>query len=142
MAYPVWDIRLPQLAQQEDMSRQMNDARLLTPMDGGPPKIRRRFSNAVMPVNLPVIMNTNELAVFDEFWSKTLTDEGIFWRPDPLKNDPALLEDPSTVFVDSSNNPLPTLYWWLCQFSDTPSVTRDGLEWRLMMPLTIIERWP
>jgi hypothetical protein len=110
-------------------------------MEGGPPKVRKRFSSAVMPAHFRMIMSISQLALWDNFWDVTL-GQGVspFWKPDPIYNDTAILTAPGLVMTDGSGNPINTLIWWLCQFaSDAPVVSPDvGSNWDVSFSVNIL----
>jgi hypothetical protein len=78
---PTWPITLPQKFEQEGYSEKEPNLFVMTEMDAGPPKRRRRFYATHRPISGTMIMTTAQKAIFKTFFQ---TYGGLsFTFPDP-----------------------------------------------------------
>jgi len=67
----VWPVGLPQ----DSLIRHVETApeeRLRTEMDAGPPKMRRRMTAGVRPVEIPLILDDTQITTLMDFFTVTL----------------------------------------------------------------------
>ena len=50
----VWPVTLPQIVSWEGYTQEIQDTGIRTPMDAGPPKVRSKYTAAIINHNLPV----------------------------------------------------------------------------------------
>jgi hypothetical protein len=79
-----WPTTLPDL-QLLGLTEQRQEARLRSQMDAGPPKMRRRFTAAVVQYQIPVIFTGAQKQTFDAFYKTTLLEGSLpFVWDDPV----------------------------------------------------------
>jgi hypothetical protein len=69
---PAWPVSLPQYFDAGSWNEEPPDLLLETPMDAGPPKVRRRFTAGVRPINGAMTLDVTQLATFEMFYETTL----------------------------------------------------------------------
>ena len=69
---PAWHAGLPQALFVAGYSQSPPDIALKSPMDAGPPKVRRRFTAGIAPVAGTMIMTAAQLITFQTFYNTTL----------------------------------------------------------------------
>lgn len=67
-----WPASLPQYILQDGFSESFAKNTVRTAMDVGPPKMRKRSTNAPRPVSVQQYMTDTQLNVFDTFYASTL----------------------------------------------------------------------
>lgn len=71
-----------------NVADQRQNARQRSPMDSGPPIVRRRFTAALNNVDIPMIMTNTEKVLFDEWYITTVLEGSLsFLFPDPTTGD-------------------------------------------------------
>lgn len=83
-----WPGTLPQLVGWSGYQRRIQDTRIRTNMDAGPPKVRSRFTARVDQQDLPVVHFTKaQWVLLDTFYTTTLAQGTLpFDMTDPLTN--------------------------------------------------------
>lgn len=69
---PTWPTSLPQYVLEQGYNEQLPDQTVETQMDTGPVKVRRRFTVAPRRFGVVVVMDPDQIAVFEEFYGDTL----------------------------------------------------------------------
>lgn len=77
MAYAVWPLSLPQLIDQRGYSGSSPDNVIVTPMDVGPSKSRRRHTKRGFTYVSRVVLNSSQYATFRTFWNVTISDGAL-----------------------------------------------------------------
>jgi len=67
-----WPTSLQQLLNQSDFVLSPTDTTIRTDMDYGPKKVRRRYTDAVVPVNCSINLPMSEYDTLDLFFRNTL----------------------------------------------------------------------
>ncbi|GJE00541.1 hypothetical protein [Methylobacterium isbiliense] len=138
---PVWPADLPQRFRAADSSFGFGDGRLRTPMDAGPPKVRRRFSAVVKPVTLSWRGSEDDVARFERFFEEEIAGGSLpFFLPDPRRDGRPLLTDDGVVLLDDQGRPLLNTAWWLCLFGETvpTQIPVTGLLMQVNMQLAVL----
>ena len=79
----VWPAGLPQ-GHLIGLSFEREPETIRTPTDGGPAKVRRRFTSRVRPLTAEVVFTNAQKGVFDSFFDNTLLAGSLpFDREDP-----------------------------------------------------------
>jgi len=136
----VWPTALPQRFLVDGYSLSQPDGRLRSPMDAGPPKVRRRSSAAVRNVSAQIIVTFDAHGRFDRFWAED-TSGGVlpFLVPNPQVDDLIVTDESGATLTDESGNEVQAVDYWLVQFGESPPQTSpDGLEFRISFPLIIL----
>jgi hypothetical protein len=137
-----WPADLPQRFQVEGYREQEAETRVQTPMDAGPPKVRRMWSAQAAPIDLSLKVQEIQRARFRTFWRDDTKQGSLsFYAPHPSleamniyvgNNDPVTLPDaPAHVLGD---------HWQLMRFgSPSPSYTAlGGLWWQINFQLLVL----
>ena len=90
---PIWPLSLPQKPRQSGYSESEKSGSLRTKMDKGPDKVRRRFTNSIIPFTLQITATFAQVASFSTFyrqdcnfgattftWVHPRTDEAATYR--------------------------------------------------------------
>lgn len=129
MTVPKWPAGLPQYVLVEGFSYDFGDGRLRTRTDAGPGKMRRRFSAVARPVSAQIIVEMQEVAIFDDFWGIDTAGGALpFWLPNQIYL--GLLVDPNGDPILSEPEPVKGQPW-LVTFGDrAPVLTaiRGGVD--------------
>jgi hypothetical protein len=73
MANPTWPAGLPQFVDEEGYGEDFEQAAIESPMDIGPPKIRRRQIGGFRRFSVSITVSDDAaVTTFDTFWSTTL----------------------------------------------------------------------
>lgn len=119
MAIPVWPDILPQKASRDGFSEGSRDGRLRTQMEGGPPKMRRRFSSDPKPITASIRVTVEQWNAFDLFWEQGTSFGSLpFWFPDQSRGDVILETESGAPLLTSEGNLMVNADWWLCLFGD------------------------
>jgi len=79
-----WPETLPKKINTDNFTEKPQKQFIRSQMGVGPPKQRRRFSRGKVDYDFSMIMSTNQLEDFKEFWDKQLHDGSFrFQFPDP-----------------------------------------------------------
>jgi hypothetical protein len=74
---PAWPGTLPQLFQRPGFKESEADNLLRTPMDKGPPKVRRRGSDAPRPHAGSMLIDGTQYSAFRTFYKTTLAEGSL-----------------------------------------------------------------
>jgi hypothetical protein len=139
MTIAVWPSRLPQ-PNASGYSEGIGDPRRFTQYEQGPPRSRRRTSNAVNAVQMTLTVDDSERATFDKFWLDTTADGSIlFTMPDKGRDFLILTDENDEVLTDENDEPLAQTETWLCMFGQGGPQHRAlgaGI-WQISFPLVI-----
>lgn len=82
----VWPVTLPQSVSWQGYTRRIQDTRLRTPMDAGPPKLRSKYTAHIVEHDLPVVYFTKAQWVLLEAFYVTTLQQGTqtFEWTDPI----------------------------------------------------------
>jgi hypothetical protein len=69
---PTWPTSLPQHVLEQGYNEQVPDQTIETQMDAGPAKVRRRFTTAPRRFGVVVVMDPDQVALFETFYLETL----------------------------------------------------------------------
>lgn len=83
MALESWPEALNSLAQRGTFSHKPGDANIRTDMDGGPSRVRRRFTNVPQQYQFQVLMTSLEKLVFEGFFAN-IVNAGADWFSMPV----------------------------------------------------------
>lgn len=72
MSNAAWPSTLPQYVLEQGYEEKLNDQTIETPMDVGPPKVRRRYTKQFRTFSLTVRLSPEQKATFESFWQDTL----------------------------------------------------------------------
>ena len=70
----VWPASLPQYLMEQGYQEKFRDNRILTPMDVGPPKVRRRGTSAMAPISGQEKLTATQLETLRTYFETTLND--------------------------------------------------------------------
>lgn len=70
---PTWPASLPQQVEMTDFQETVPNMLIRSSTDTGPPKVRRRFSAGVRPINGRQLLTKAQVATLDTFYVTTLT---------------------------------------------------------------------
>lgn len=135
MSYPLWPARLPR-PERNTWSAVPQDGRLKRRSDAGPPGYKGRFSSRGRTVNLSVVLDRSQCAVFDLFFEETTAGGSrLFWMSDPTTHGWQLLtsDGQPLLIAGGASDGLPILLarQWLVTFGDNlPTETVVGVEFR------------
>lgn len=88
MAAATWPSGLPQIPLQDGFNEKEGKATIDTPMDAGPPKSRRRFTAAPMPVEMQFLMTKEQKLLFQTFYRDTIASGSLrFNFTDPTEEE-------------------------------------------------------
>ena len=117
------------------------DGRLRSPMSQGPAKVRRLTSAAPMPVAASLTLDTDQAALFRNFYEVNL-DGGIepFTLPDKRYDGQPLLDSSGNPLLDEDGTPLLISASWLARIADaTPQQSAvSGTVYRYTLQLEIL----
>ncbi|WP_430914067.1 hypothetical protein [Methylobacterium sp. sgz302541] len=141
MSIPFWPSDLPQRVSRNGFGETFRDGRLRTAMEAGPPKMRRRFSSAVRPIQASIEVTVDGKARLERFWSEEAAGGTLpFLMPDQTLDGLALTDGDGIQLLDDQGRPLVNTNWWLAMFGDSaPSVQNMGWIWyRVSFPLMVL----
>ena len=109
MTVPAWPAGLQQRLLASKYGEAVPDNRLITSMEVGPAKIRRRSTSAVRPVQGSIIVTAEELADFKEFYNDDLLGGSLrFTWVDPVDGttevEMRFTEPPAWAAITESSN--------------------------------------
>ena len=83
---PVWPVTLPQTVSWQGYARRIQDTRLRTNMDAGPPKVRSKYRAAIVEHDIPVVYLTKaHWVLLETFYNTTLINGTLpFDWTDPI----------------------------------------------------------
>ena len=83
---PIWPLTLPQEQSWQGYARRLQDTRLRTPMDAGPPKLRSKYRAHIVEHDIPVLYFTKAQWVLLETFYVTTLQQGTqtFEWTDPI----------------------------------------------------------
>lgn len=67
-----WPAGLPQFVQEQGYSETLRDQSIESPMDAGPPKVRRRFTGNYRPLTWTIRCDAEQAEAFEEFYEVML----------------------------------------------------------------------
>ena len=145
MSIAIWPQDLPQRVLADGYQEGVRDGRLVQAMDKGPPKMRRRTSAAVKPVQAAMVVDFNGRARFERFWNDD-TAGGVlpFYVRDQALDSLALGVsadgEAAGPLLTAHGAPVLIAASWLCQFAEEPpSVTAmDGIWFRISFGLLVL----
>lgn len=125
-----WPSTLPQKFDISQFEASTRDGRLQTPMEVGPPKLRRRNALAVMPVAGSFLVEFDDYARFLRFWEED-TVGGVlpFTIPDQILDGEPLTDEDGNVITDENGDPLLMSSTWLVQFAAPPTFSAPSNRW-------------
>jgi hypothetical protein len=133
--------RLPIDVDVSSFSLSRSDSRLRSSMSQGPAKVRRATSAAPMPVAVSLTLNTDQAALFEQFYEVNLNG-GVepFTLPDKRYDGQPLLDSSGNPLLDGSGNPLLISASWLARIADaTPQQSAvSGTVYRYSLQLEIL----
>lgn len=113
---PVWPEEFRQKTLVDGFKSGTRGTRLSTPMDVGPPKMRRRGVN-LRPISFADYFTADQRARFDRFWEEDLGNgTRPFLYPNPHLNGFTLGDENGNILQDETGNNLVIGSWLLCQF--------------------------
>lgn len=65
---PAWPNTLPQYVQSAGYSEGLPQQTIESQVDAGPPKVRRRFTNAFRPLQMTIFCTTAQAGAFEDFY--------------------------------------------------------------------------
>jgi hypothetical protein len=141
MAIPVWPAELPQRVLRDGYSEQLRDGRLFTKASAGPPKTRRRYSAAVLPVTASIVVDYAAKARLERFWTEE-TDWGAlpFIMPDQTHDGVPILTSAGVPMLTSAGVPMLITAKWLAMFSEgaAPKFEPWGVQFKSSFSLTVL----
>jgi len=140
MAIPVWPAELPQRVLVEGYSERTRDGRLFSATSAGPPKVRRRFSAAVMPVAAAIYASWDQKARFERFWAEDTSGGTLpFIMPDQSRDQVPLLASSGESLTTESGITILIVAKWLALFArEPPQITPMGVRFRISFQLEIL----
>lgn len=139
MAIPSWPSDLPQRPSQQGYSVGFGDGRLMTEMDAGPPKMRRRYTSTVKPVAMSFVGDANAVARFERFWDIDLKGGSLpFTIVNPIMHGMKLVTETGTTVTDELGNPILVAAYDLALMGKSPPQVTPvgGLDYRISCTLT------
>lgn len=141
MTTPVWPESLPQWVLKDGFSLAQKDGRKRSQMDVGPSHVRRRFSAAVRPFSLQIIVDEGQSARFDRFWNEELSGGVLpFVKQDPIRHGTALFGGSGQVLQTEDEDDLLVTAYWCVQFAEGAPVTVSlgGPNYQISMNLFVL----
>lgn len=139
---PFWPAELPQRVLADNYSESLGDGRLRTPMEAGPPKIRRRFTLAARPVSAAFKVSPDGKARIERFFREEVGGGALpFLMPDQTHDGLALTTETGLHLLDDQGRPLINTALWLVTFGDSVPVfqTRNrGVSFIASFPLLVL----
>ncbi|GEC52264.1 hypothetical protein ABIF38_006426 [Bradyrhizobium japonicum] len=122
----IWPDDLP-CCPLDGISAGPRSARIVTPVDVGPPKMRRRGA-PLRTIALAHYFDANQRARFDRFWDEDLRYGTLpFLYRDPHFNNYLLSTELGAVLQDENGVPIRVESWILCVFSaNQPTWSKRG----------------
>ena len=81
---PTWPLTLPQTPLQDGYSETLEKNVIVTSMDQGPAKTRKRFTAGVKKYQVSFLMSSSQLSTFETFYEDTINfGATTFTFPDP-----------------------------------------------------------
>jgi hypothetical protein len=115
----MWPADLPQRPSVSGFSKRVAETRLMTPMDAGPPKVRRRITAAVRPVSVQFDARMSGVARFERFWEEEAKyGAEPFLLTDPLRNETPILETGGLPVITPEEEAILVVSYWLCLFGE------------------------
>jgi hypothetical protein len=122
MTVPIWPSDLPTWILVDTYKSAPSGNRLVTEMDAGPAKQRRRGPK-MRSVTCGINLNSDERARFDRFWDEDLKGGVLpFWKMDAHFDLQAILDESSTPITAEDDSPILVDAWWLAQMGKTEPV--------------------
>lgn len=140
MSVPVWPTELPQHVRVDAFGSGPRDGRLVTTVETGPPKVRRR-GIGVRPLSAAIDVQLDGYARFERFWLEE-TRGGVlpFWMPDVVLDGVGLATDAGDGLTDEAGHPLALTAWALVQFAQAaPAYAAvGGPNFRISFTLSVL----
>ncbi len=140
MSIPLWPTDLPQRLELQQFNTTVRDGRLQTPMEIGPPKLRRRTALAARPVTGSFITDYDGYGRLLRFWDEEILGGSLpFIIPDQILDDQPIADETDVPITDANSVPLLIAASWLVSFSAAPTVAGvSGLWVRVGVSLNIL----
>lgn len=111
---PSWPETLPSIPRRADCGEQFPDLVLRTPMDAGPPKVRRRFTAGERPSPMGWFFTAAQMSTFETWWKDTIFGGSLSFT----------MTNPRTGIIDS----------W--RFTAPPAIAKvGGSYWHVTVQL-------
>lgn len=135
----IWPETLPR-PERSSWQLTSQDARRKRQSDAGPPAYRRRFSAVAQMVEMSVILDRNQRAVFDQFFHEDCSEGSrLFYMPDPTTEGWPLLTTEGAPLLAADGTPLLLAGRWLCSWGDQiPTETVQGREFRKAFGIVVL----
>lgn len=141
MTITVWPSELPQRVLRTGYSEQLRDGRQFTKASAGPPKSRRRYSSAVMPVPAAIVCSYGQKSRLERFWYEETAEGSLpFIMPDQTHDGVALLTDTGSPLLTDSGVPLLVTAYWLVMFAENsaPKFEPWGVHFQAAFTLSVM----
>ena len=122
MTVLVWPTaEVPYILNASGYTSMFPDGRIKTPMDLGPPKLRKRSSGVVTPVSGVLVCTSEELGRLRRWWAEDTAYGALpFLFPEPIFDDGFLVTEGDIELTDEDGEALLVAGWSLVQFADAP----------------------
>ena len=143
MTYPMWPLTLPR-PERDSWSVAPQDGRLQRRSDAGPPGFRGRFSARARTVNMSVLLDRDQRAVFERFFEDdTGAGANLFWIPDPTTDGWALLTSDGLPLLvaggPDDGKPILLARMWLVTFGrNLPTEAIVGVQFRMTFSVEVM----
>lgn len=135
----VWPQELPR-PERSSWQNQPQEARRRTQSDMGPPRYRRRFSGVPRLVNLSVMLDRDQRAIFDTFFEHECAQGSLrFWLPDPTTESWPLFASDGRPLLTHDGQPILMSGRWLCAWGEQlPTEAVIGIEFRKTFSIVVL----
>jgi len=135
----LWPAELPRPMRQ-GYQHQLGEARLVTPIDAGPPRLRRRYSQMPAIVGMTLDLSVDQALRLERFFFEEVKGGSLpFLMRDPELDGLPLTDEEGTPLTDGEGNPLTIAAWWLCLFAEgLPARTVVGVRRRVSFQLAVL----
>lgn len=132
-----WPAALPQFVQERGYSESLADQTIESPMDSGPPKVRRRFTKNYRPLQMTIQCDATQRELFEYFYHTTLSGGVLpFHWVNPQTQALALMRfrrpPPAYSVFGGVNTAISFSLWQITQYAalrfDSTIITFDSTE--------------
>jgi len=121
-------------------SEGLRDGRQFTKTSSGPPKSRRRYSSAAMPVQAAIVISYAQKSRLERFWNEDTAGGSLpFILPDQTHDGLAFMSGSGEIST-SGGVILIGFYKWLVMFADgeSPKFTPFGVQFQASFSLSVM----
>ncbi|WP_026191329.1 hypothetical protein [Methylosinus sp. LW4] len=140
MTIPVWPASLPQRILRDGYSEPLPDGRLFTKPSAGPPKSRRRYSKAAVPITATIVVDYASKARLERFWVEELDWGSLpFIMPDQTHDGVPIFTSAGVPLLTSAGVPILVTAYWLVMFQENSAPKFDPLGVQFRAAFTLLK---